>query len=80
MDYWLNQRSVRTAIHAGQPETGAGVFYIGNTRLVYNYDIFDLIPYHRTNIAAGKSSFQRMFITCSSSRSLMLLCIRVKQA
>ena len=54
MDYWLNLRNVRRAIHAGQPESGAGVFYIGNARLTYNYDIFDIIPLHTSNIKAGE--------------------------
>ena len=53
VDFWLNTRSVRTAIHAAQPET-AGVFYIGNRRLEYNYDIFDIIPLHKSNIESGE--------------------------
>lgn len=49
---WLNDKSVRTAIHA-QPESTVGTWELCTRRLFYRHDAGSMIPYHKTLTKQG---------------------------
>ncbi|KAJ9176107.1 hypothetical protein P3X46_011454 [Hevea brasiliensis] len=49
---WLNDKSVRTAIHA-QPESIVGAWVLCTHRLLYRHDAGSMIPYHKTLTRQG---------------------------